>query len=108
MTIKLNTENIDKKVVDLIIDKQAEFKKEKGRVVSLDKTVERLLKEAYIKKQFMKNWSLFFNECLKFRSKDKVDWLCGIFFYVFVIIGIIITFLIFQSDGKTIYTFKIL
>ena len=56
----------------------------------------------------MKNWSLFFNECLKFRSKDKVDWLCGIFFYVFVIIGIIITFLIFQSDGKTIYTFKIL
>jgi hypothetical protein len=50
MTIKLNTDNIDKKVVDLIIDKQASFKKEKGRIVSLDKTVERLLKEAYLKK----------------------------------------------------------
>lgn len=50
MTIKLNTDNIDKKVVDLIIDKQAAFKKEKCRIVSLEKTVERLLKEAYIKK----------------------------------------------------------
>jgi hypothetical protein len=49
MTIKLNTVNIDKKVVDLIIDKQAELKKEKGRIVSLDKTVEKLLKDAYIK-----------------------------------------------------------
>lgn len=49
MTIKLSTEKIDKKVVDLIIDKQALFKKEKGRIVSLDKTVERLLKEAYLK-----------------------------------------------------------
>jgi hypothetical protein len=51
MTIKINTDNIDKKVVDLIIDKQAELKKEKGRVVSLDKTVEKLLKDAYFKKE---------------------------------------------------------
>ena len=50
MTIKLNTDNFDKKVVDLILTKQADFKKEKRRMVSLDKTVERLLKEAYIKK----------------------------------------------------------
>jgi hypothetical protein len=51
MTIKLNTDNIDKKVVDLIIDKQVVFKKEKGRIVSLEKTVERLLKDAYLKKE---------------------------------------------------------
>lgn len=48
MNILIKAVNFDKKVMDLIYDKQRDFKKEKGRTVSLEKTVERLLKEAYI------------------------------------------------------------
>jgi hypothetical protein len=47
----LQSKNIDKPVIDLIYDKQLEFKKEKGRVVSLEYTVNRLLKDAYLKKE---------------------------------------------------------
>lgn len=49
MAILLKNENICKSVMDLIYDKQTEFKKEKGKVVSLEKTIERLLKDAYLK-----------------------------------------------------------
>lgn len=51
MNILIKGENFDKKVKDLIYDKQLEFKKEKGRPVSLEKTVERLIKEAYCKEK---------------------------------------------------------
>ncbi|GEO08768.1 hypothetical protein [Segetibacter aerophilus] len=49
MAILLKNDSLDKKVMDLIYTKQLQFKKEKGRVVSLQKTIERLLKEAYLK-----------------------------------------------------------
>ncbi|MDF2381320.1 hypothetical protein JMG10_07580 [Nostoc ellipsosporum NOK] len=42
---------MDKKVVDLILDKQAELKKEKNRCISLDYTINKLLKEAYLKEK---------------------------------------------------------
>ncbi len=47
----LKSENIDKRVIDLIYDKQCEFTKAAGRKVSLEKTIERMLKEAYLKKK---------------------------------------------------------
>ena len=46
--ILLKAENMDKPVIDLIYDKQLEFTKEKNRKVSLEQTVNRLLKEAYL------------------------------------------------------------
>lgn len=46
----LNATLISKKVKDLILDKQLQFSKEKGRKISLEKTVERLLDEAYLQK----------------------------------------------------------
>lgn len=51
MNILIKSKNFDKKVIDLIFEKQLQFKKEKGAVVSLEKTVERLLKEAYLKEK---------------------------------------------------------
>jgi hypothetical protein len=47
--IPLRTKNMDEAVIDLIYDKQLIFKKEKKRVVSLDYTINRLLKEAYLR-----------------------------------------------------------
>lgn len=49
-SILLKSENIDKTVMDLIYDKQLQFTKEKGMRVSIEKTVCRLLKEAYLHK----------------------------------------------------------
>lgn len=49
--ILLQAKNIDEKVINLIYDKQLEFTKESNRKVSLEKTVERLLKTAYLKKE---------------------------------------------------------
>ena len=46
--ILLQTKNIDKSVIDLIYDKQCEFSKEKMMKVSIEKTICRLLKEAYL------------------------------------------------------------
>lgn len=45
MTILIKAKNFDKKAIDFIYDKQLQFKKEKKRMVSLESTVERLLKE---------------------------------------------------------------
>lgn len=49
--ILLNAKNIDKTVVDLIYDKQLEFTKKLGKKVSLEKTVNKLLKDAYLKNE---------------------------------------------------------
>lgn len=49
--ILLKAKNIDKEVIELIYDKQHEFRKEKNMIVSLERTVNRLLKEAYLKKK---------------------------------------------------------
>ena len=49
--ILLKAENIDKTVVDLIYDKQLEFTKKLGKKFSIEKTVNKLLKDAYIKKE---------------------------------------------------------
>jgi len=46
--ILLKAENIEKSVIDLIYDKQHEFTKEKSRKVSIEQTIARLLKEAYL------------------------------------------------------------
>jgi len=48
-TILLQTKTMDDAVIDLILDKQLDFKKEKRRCVSMEYTVNRLLKEAYPK-----------------------------------------------------------
>jgi hypothetical protein len=50
MAILLKNENITKPVMDFIYDKQAEFKKEAGQHISLEKTIARLIKEAYLSK----------------------------------------------------------
>jgi hypothetical protein len=50
-SILLKSKNIDKSVLDLVYDKQLEFTKEKGMKVSLEKTVCRLIKDAYLKKE---------------------------------------------------------
>jgi hypothetical protein len=58
LTVKallLQAKNLEKPVIDLIYDKQHEFTKEKGRKVSLEKTVERLLKEAYLSSKAQKS-----------------------------------------------------
>lgn len=47
----LQKKNMDKSVIDLIYEKQLEFTKEKGSKVSLERTVNRLLKEAYNPKE---------------------------------------------------------
>lgn len=49
MAILLKDQNIEPEVIHLIYDKQLEFTKEKNRKVSLERTVARLLKEAYLK-----------------------------------------------------------
>lgn len=49
--ILLQAKNIDKSVVNLIYDKQLEFTKKCGRKMSLEKTVNKLLKDAYLKKE---------------------------------------------------------
>lgn len=49
MNILIRTKNFDKKVINFIYDKQRDFKKQKGRMVSLEKTVEKLIKDAYLK-----------------------------------------------------------
>ncbi|MEX6689220.1 hypothetical protein QTN47_17050 [Danxiaibacter flavus] len=41
---------VSSKVMDLIYDKQLSLKKEKKKIVSLEKTVEILLTEAYLNK----------------------------------------------------------
>jgi hypothetical protein len=46
--ILLKAKNIEKPVIDLIYDKQHQFTKEKNRKVSLEQTIARLLKEAYL------------------------------------------------------------
>ncbi len=51
--ILLNAKNIDKTVVDLIYDKQLEFTKKQGKKVSIEKTVNKLLKDAYIKNEIV-------------------------------------------------------
>ncbi len=48
--ILINLDNIDKQVVDLIYDKQLEFRKTANKKVSLEKTINRLLREAYCNK----------------------------------------------------------
>ena len=53
-TIPLKKQNMDKAVIDLIYDKQLEFTKEKGRKVSLEQTVNRMIKEKYLKGNFEK------------------------------------------------------
>lgn len=47
--IIIRSKNIDGKIIDFIYEKQAEYRKERKRLVSLDKTIERLLREAYFK-----------------------------------------------------------
>lgn len=47
MNILIKGLNWDPKVINFMYTKQAKFKKEKGKVVSLEKTLERLLKDAY-------------------------------------------------------------
>lgn len=49
--IMLKGKNIDQEVIDLIYEKQFQFTKEKKMRVSLERTVNRLLKEAYLKKK---------------------------------------------------------
>ena len=49
MNILIRSKNFDKKVINFIYEKQLEFKKEKGCGVSLEKTVEKLIKDAYLK-----------------------------------------------------------
>ena len=49
MTILIKDGDIDPKVQDLILDKQLEFKKKKRCTFSLVKTIEKLLKDAYLK-----------------------------------------------------------
>ena len=51
MNILIRGENFDKKVIDLIYAKQLEFKQEKQKIVSLEKTIERLIKDAYLPKK---------------------------------------------------------
>lgn len=46
--ILLQSKNIDKSIMDLVYDKQLIFTKEKARKVSLEQTICRLLKEAYL------------------------------------------------------------
>ncbi len=43
----LKSDNMDKKVVDLIYDKQLEFTKAASRKVSLEKTVNKMIKDRY-------------------------------------------------------------
>lgn len=50
-TMAWNFKNLSKPVKDLIRDKQAEFGKAKDRKVSIEQTVEMLLKEAYLIKE---------------------------------------------------------
>jgi len=42
---------VNSDVIDLIYDKQFQFRKERNKIVSLPKTIERLLKEAYLTKK---------------------------------------------------------
>lgn len=66
MDILLKGKNLDSRVIDLIYEKQLQFKKEKKRLVSLEKTVERLLKEAYLSnnnEQVLPNVSLLGKDC---------------------------------------------
>lgn len=49
MNILIRGKNFDKKVINFIYEKQLEFKKKKGCIVSLEKTVEKLIKDAYPK-----------------------------------------------------------
>lgn len=41
---------VEKSVLDLIYDKQRDLTKEKGKKISLERTVETLLKDAYLRK----------------------------------------------------------
>jgi hypothetical protein len=55
MAILIKNENIEPEIMDLIYEKQLQFTKEKGRKVSLERTIARLLKEAYIKPKALRN-----------------------------------------------------
>ena len=46
-TIPLKQENMDSKVIDLIYEKQLEFTKAARRKISLDKTVNKMIKDKY-------------------------------------------------------------
>lgn len=43
----VRTENMDSKVVDLIYDKQLEYKKAARRTVSIEKTINKMIKDRY-------------------------------------------------------------
>jgi hypothetical protein len=47
--ILLKAKNLEPGIIELIYDKQHLFTKEKKRKVSLEQTINRLLKEAYLK-----------------------------------------------------------
>lgn len=49
--VTLHGDRICQEVINLIYDKKNEFSKEKNRTVSFDQTIEKLLKDAYIKKE---------------------------------------------------------
>jgi len=55
MNILIKSKNFDKKVINFIYDKQLEFKKQKGCTVSLEKTVEKLIKDAYSEEIILSN-----------------------------------------------------
>lgn len=46
--ILLQSKNLDEGVLNLILLKQSEFTLEKKRIVSYERTISRLLKEAYL------------------------------------------------------------